>query len=81
VSEQPWAGCGVFFSTGDARKRSFTILGREQTNNRAELLAAIAEMRVHEGDLEIGSDSEYVVRAANELLQVKRQHIAEEHAD
>ena len=50
------AGCGVFFSTGAAANLSFTLLRREQTNNRAELLSAIAAMRVHEGDLEIRSD-------------------------
>ena len=67
------AGCGVFFSVGDDRNRSFTLLGREQTNNRAELLAAIAAMRVQDGNLEIRSDSEYVVRIATGLLQGERQ--------
>ena len=39
---------GIFIGIGDDRNRSFTVLGREQTNNRAGLLAAIAVMRVHE---------------------------------
>ena len=34
----------------------------EQTNNRAELLAVIAVMKIYDGNLEIRSDSEYVVR-------------------
>ena len=62
------AGCGVFLSTGDAWNRSFTLPGREQTNNRADLLAAIATMRAHEKNLEIRSYTEYVVRAATEIL-------------
>ena len=43
-------GCGVFFSVGDDRNRSFTLPGREQTNNRAVLLAAITAMRVQDGN-------------------------------
>ena len=66
------AGCGAFFSVGDDRNRSFTLPGREQTNHREELLAAIAAMRVQDGHLEIRSDSEYVVRIASGLLQVTR---------
>ena len=67
------AGCGVFFSVGDNKNRSFTLPGREQTNNRAELLAANAAMRVQNGNLEIMSDSEYVVRIVTGLLQGERQ--------
>ena len=48
-----------------------------KTNYRAELLAAIAAMRVHEGNLEIRSDSEYVVHAAPEPVQGERQRTAE----
>ena len=33
---------GVFFSINDDRNCNFTLLGREQTNNHAELLAVIA---------------------------------------
>ena len=67
------AGCAVFFSTGDDRTRSFSLPAREQTNNPAELRAAIAAMRVQEGNLEIRSDSEYVVRIAAGLWQGERQ--------
>ena len=38
--------CGVFFSIDDDWNRSFTLPGREPTNNRAELSAAIAAMCV-----------------------------------
>ena len=34
---------------------AFTLLGREQTDNRAELLAAITAMRMQDGNLEIRS--------------------------
>ena len=52
------AGCGVFFGVDRDRNCSFTLPGREQTNNRAELLAVITAMQVHDGNLEIRSDSE-----------------------
>ena len=53
-----------FFGINDNRNCSFPLPGCEQTNNRAELLAVIATMQVHDGNLEIRSDSEYVVRIA-----------------
>ena len=55
----------VVYSLGinDDRNCSFILPGREQTNNRAEL-AVITAMQVHDGNLEIRSDSEYVVRIA-----------------
>ena len=56
-------------------------LGREQTDNRAEHLAAIAAMRVQDGNLDIRSDSEYVVRTAAGLLQGENQVITEGNAD
>ena len=43
--------------------------GREQTNNRAGLQAAITAMRVQDVNLEIGSDNEYVVRTAAGLFK------------
>ena len=58
------SGCGVFFGINNDRNCSFTLPGREQTNNRAELLAVITAMQVHDGNLEIRSDSGYVVRIA-----------------
>ena len=47
--------------------------GCEQTNNRAELLAAIKAMRVQDGNLVIRSDSDYVVRIATGPLQGERE--------
>ena len=63
------AGRWVFFSINDDRNCSFTLRGREQTNNRAELLAVIAAMKIHDGNLEIRSDSEYVVRIATSRIR------------
>ena len=73
------AGCGVFFSIGDGRNRSFTL--HEQTNKRAELLAAIAAIPVRDGNLEIRSNSKYVVLIATGLLHGERQRNIEGNAD
>ena len=75
------AGCGVFFSINDNRNCSFTLPGREQTHNRAELLAVIAAMKIHDENLEIRSDSEYVVRIATSRIRGETQKCNEENAD
>ena len=67
------AGCGVFFGINDDRNCYFTLPRREQTNNRADLLAVIAAMQVHDGNLEIRSDSEYVVRIATSRTRGETQ--------
>ena len=66
------SGCGVFFGINDDRNCSFTLPGREQTNNRAELLAVVAAMEVHDGNLEIRSDSDYAVRIATSRRSATR---------
>ena len=68
------AGCGVFFSKGNARNLAFTLPGREQTNNRAELTAALAAVRSHAGPVEVRSDSQYVVSQAAQLLRGEKVH-------
>ena len=65
------AGCGGFFGINDDRNCSFTLPGREQKNNRAELLAVI----------EIRSDSEYVVRIATSRTRGETQKCNEGNAD
>ena len=75
------ADCGVFFGNNDDRNCSFTLPGREQTNNRAELLAVIAAMQVHDGNFEIRSDSEYVVRIATSRTRGETQKCNEGNAD
>ena len=66
------AGCGVFFGINDNRNCSFTLLGREQTNNA---------MQVHDGNLEIRSDSDYVVRIATSRSRGKMHKGNEGNAD
>ena len=60
-----WSILGI----NEDRNCSFTLPGREQTNNRENLLAVIAAMQVHDGNLEIRSDIEYVVRIATSLFR------------
>ena len=55
--------------------------GREKTNNRAVLLAVIAAMKIHGGNLEIRSDSEYVVRIATSRMRGENQKCNEKNAD
>ena len=75
------AGCGEIFSINDDRNCSFTLLGREQTNNRAELLTVIAAMKIHVGNLEIRSNSKYVVRIATSRKRGETQKCNEGNAD
>ena len=60
------AGCGVFFGINDNRNCSFTLPGREQTNNRAELLAVITAMKIYDGNLEIRSELSHARRSPKE---------------
>ena len=69
--EIPNGGLWSLLSEGDDRNRSFTLPGREQTNNHAELLAASA-MRVQDGNFDVRSYIEYVVRVVTGLLQGQR---------
>ena len=54
---------------------------REQTNNHAELLAVNPAMQVYDGNLEIRSDSEYVVRIATSRTRGETQKCNEGNAD
>ena len=65
----------------DDRNCSFTLPGREQTNNRAELFAAVAAMQVHDGNLEIRSDSAYAVRIATSRTRGETQKRKEGSTD
>ena len=61
--------------------RTLILPGREQTNNRAELLAVIAAMKIYDGNLEIRSDSEHVVRIVTSRTRGETQKCKEENAD
>ena len=56
------AGCGIFFGPGHTMNMSLPVPGRQQSNQRAELLAAIKAAETDPRDIEIRSDSAYVVR-------------------
>ena len=50
-------------------------------SNRAELQAVIAALQVHDGNLQIRSDSEYVVRIATSRTRAETQRSNEGNAD
>ena len=49
--------------------------------NRSELLAVIPAMKIHDGNLEIRSDSEHVVRIATSRIRGETQKCNEENED
>ena len=59
------AGAGVFYCKSSARNRSIALSGREQTNQRAELLAVVHVLRSEQRAVEIRTDSEYVHNGAH----------------
>ena len=60
------AGCGVWFGDNDIRNISTHLPGLKQTNQRAELYAAILALEVLPKDkpVEIRSDSKYTIKLA-----------------
>jgi ribonuclease HI len=74
--EASQAGIGVWFAAGDERNVSQRLEGKPQTNQRAELAAAIAALeRVREDNsVEIRSDSRYVVTGVSVWLKTWRQN-------
>ena len=63
------AGSGVFFGDNDSRNVSMILPGREQSNNRAELLAAIMAMHACTDALEIRTDSQVVINGFEALRE------------
>jgi ribonuclease HI len=68
------AGIGVWFAEGDQRNVSAPLEGASQTNQRAELAAAIAALERVQADesVEIRSDSKYVVLGVSTWLRTWR---------
>ncbi len=61
------AGVGVFFGDGDSRNVSERLHGK-QTNQRAELMAAVRALQQDpRNDLVVRTDSEYVTKAGATL--------------
>ena len=65
------AGAGVFYSTGSDKNASVALDGRDQTNQRAELLAAVIALRQDPRPMEIRTDSKYVMDEARGLRHWK----------
>eukprot|EP00029_Vermamoeba_vermiformis_P001672 TRINITY_DN11887_c0_g1_i1.p1 TRINITY_DN11887_c0_g1~~TRINITY_DN11887_c0_g1_i1.p1 ORF type:complete len:347 (+),score=56.19 TRINITY_DN11887_c0_g1_i1:42-1082(+) len=64
------AGYGAFFGKDDKRNISKPLEGTKQTNQRAEIMAAIAALRQIETDkpVELRTDSHYVMKAMTEWM-------------
>lgn len=64
------AGFGVYFGEGDPRNVSERLQGTRQTNQRAELMAAIRALEKSNPEriVEIRTDSKYLVRGLTEWL-------------
>jgi len=59
------AGAGIFYAKGSPRNWAFALDGREQTNQRAELLAVVQVLRADARRLEVRTDSQYVFDGAS----------------
>ncbi|CAG8849773.1 21596_t:CDS:1, partial [Gigaspora margarita] len=61
------ASIGVFFADNDPKNLSERLLGERQTNNHAELYAAIRALEIvnNEEDIIIFTDSTYVINCCN----------------
>lgn len=70
-TENAHAGIGVWFGPDDRRNISEKLPGERQTNQRAEIYAAIRAIEVagsHKHSLKIFTDSNYVVQAVNKWI-------------
>jgi len=66
------AGCGVFFGDDDARNISVPLAGERQTNQRAEIAAAllaVREMKRTHRAFVVHTDSQYVCNAMNGWIE------------
>ena len=64
-----FAGVGAFWAVGHPFNVSGPLEGGDQTNNRAELLAAIRVLQLEMRPLDIRSDSAYVVDGVSRRLE------------
>ncbi len=66
------AGVGVFFGPDDSRNVCEPLPGPVQTNQRAEIMAAIRslEMVLNHEDVEVRTDSNYVVQGRLYFLRM-----------
>ena len=66
------AGVGVYYGEGHVMNIAIPLPGREQTNNRAELMAIILAVERDRRQLWVRSDSEYCVAGCKGLLETGR---------
>lgn len=64
-------GIGVFFGPNDKRNYAGPLIGNIQTNNRAELMAAIKALQIvnFKDDVEIITDSKYLKLAITQWIK------------
>ena len=75
------AGAGAFYAVGSCLNFAFALDGRDQTNNRAELLAVVMVLRRDQRDLEIRTDSEWVLNGFQSWTSWKDAGWSGEHPD
>lgn len=70
VISKPKAGIGVYFGPNDKRNFSGPLKGLIQTNQRAELMAAIKALEIvnYEDDIKIITDSKYLKLAMTQWI-------------
>lgn len=70
--KRPRAGCGAFFGVGDPRNVSEPLPGALQTNQRAEMFAAIRALEVLRAEpaapVQLITDSKYVIKGVTEWI-------------
>ena len=67
------AGFGCFWGLGQTRNIAEPLAGEIQTNQRAELQAAVATLQAEVRPVEIRTDSKYVMRGVTQLAAWRRR--------
>ena len=75
------AGAGVFYARGSWRNWAWSLEGRDQTNQKAELLAVVAVLRADRRPLEVRTDSQYVFNGARSWQAWRHRGWQGDHAD
>jgi ribonuclease HI len=67
------SGAGVFFGNGDSKNMSSSVPGN-QTNQRAEVWAAVLALRATSGTITIKTDSLYLIHCATKKWKLKSNY-------
>lgn len=65
------AGCAAYWALGHDLNISAPLVGPDQTNQRAELMAALAVLRIERRPCQIRTDSKYVYDICNNIINNK----------